>query len=72
MIVKKNNQYAVECQIKISADCVRVSEYFDSEEDAQDWVEDECWINSGEGWICIKCNEQIIQNLGKMRTDRGY
>ena len=72
MIVKKNNQYAVECQIKISADCVRVSEYFDNEEDAQDWVEDECWINSGEGWICIKCNEQIIQNLGKMRTDRGY
>ena len=72
MIVKKNNQYAVECQIKISADCVRVSEYFDNEEDAQDWVEDECWINSGEGWICIQCNEQIIQNLGKMRTDRGY
>ena len=72
MIVKKNNQYAVECQIKISADCVRVSEYFDNEEDAQDWVEDECWINSGEGWICIRCNEQIIQNLGKMRTDRGY
>ena len=72
MIVKKNNQYAVECQIKISVDCVQVSEYFDNEEDAQDWVEDECWINSGEGWICIRCNEQIIQNLGKMRTDRGY
>ena len=72
MIVKKNNQYAVECQIKISADCVRVSEYFDNEEDAQDWVEDECWINSGEGWICIQCNEQIIQNLGKIRTDKQY
>ena len=72
MIVKKNNQYAVECQTKISTDCLRVSEYFDSEEDAQDWVEDECWINSGEGWICIQCNEQIIKNLGKMRTDRGY
>ena len=72
MIVKKKNQYAVECQIKISADCVRVSEYFDNEEDAQDWVEDECWINSGEGWICTRCNEQIIQNLGKIRTDRGY
>ena len=72
MIVKKNNQYAVECQTKISSDCVRVSEYFDSEEDAQDWVEDECWINSGEGWICIQCNEQIIKNIGKLRTDRGY
>ena len=72
MIVKKNNQYAVECQTKISTDCLRVSEYFDSEEDAQDWVEDECWINSGEGWICIQCNEQIIRNLGKIRTDRGY
>ena len=72
MIVKKNNQYAVECQTKISTDCLRVSEYFDSEEDAQDWVEDECWINSGEGWICIQCNEQIIKNIGKLRTDRGY
>ena len=72
MIVKKNNQYAVECQVKLAADCIQNGEYCDSEEEAQEWVEDECWINSGEGWICIKCNEQIIKNLGKMRTDRGY
>ena len=72
MIVEKNNQYAVECQTKISADCLRVGEYCDSGEEAQEWVENECWIFSGEGWICVQCNEQIIQNLGKMRTDRGY
>ena len=72
MIVKKNNQYAVECQTKLATDCIQNGEYCDSEEEAQEWVEDECWINSGEGWICIRCNEQIIQNLGKMRTDRGY
>ena len=72
MIFKKNNQYAVECQIKLATDCIQNGEYCDSEEEAQEWVEDECWINSGEGWICIQCNEQIIKNLGKMRTDRGY
>ena len=72
MIFKKNNQYAVECQIKLATDCIQNGEYCDSEEEAQEWVEDECWINSGEGWICVQCNEQILKNLGKMRTDRGY
>lgn len=72
MIVKKNNKYAVECQTKISADCLQNGEYCDSEDEAKEWVEGECWIDSGEGWICVKCNEEIIQNLGKIRTDRGY
>ena len=72
MIVEKNNQYAVGCQTKIATDCLQTGEYCDSEEEALDWVEQECWIDSGEGWICTRCNEQIIQNLGKIRTKRGY
>ena len=60
------------CQTKIATDCLQIGEYCDSEEEAQEWVEDECWIDSGEGWICTKCNEQIIKNFGKIRTDRGY
>ncbi|SVC87453.1 uncharacterized protein METZ01_LOCUS340307, partial [marine metagenome] len=35
-------QYAVECVSKIASDCIRKGEYFDSEEEAQDWVESEC------------------------------
>ena len=67
MIVKKGNQYAVECQIKISTECSKVGEYFDTEEEAKEWVEDEFWIFSGEGWICVKCNEQILKNLSKIK-----
>ena len=72
MIVRKNSLYAVECQTKISSECVKTSEYCGSEEEAVEWVEEQCWIDSGEGWICTQCNEQILQNLGKVRTDRGY
>ena len=72
MIIKKFNQYAVECQTKIAEDCIKNGEFFDTEEEAQEWVESECWIDSGEGWICIQCNEKIIQNLGKIRRERGY
>ena len=72
MIVSKDNQYAVECQTKIAKDCLQIGEYCDSEEEAREWVEIACWIDSGEGWICTQCNEQILQNLGKVRNDRGY
>ena len=71
MIVRNNSLYAVECQTKISAECVQVGEYCDTKEEAVEWVEDQCWIDSGEGWICTQCNGQILQNLGKIRTDRG-
>tara|TARA_B100001105_G_C22168638_1_gene347560 strand:- start:362 stop:580 length:219 start_codon:yes stop_codon:yes gene_type:complete len=67
LIVKKNNQFAVECQVKMSAECPQTGEYCDSEEEAKEWVEDECWIFSGEGYICPKCNEQILKNISKIK-----
>lgn len=70
MLVKRNNQYSVACQTKIATDCVQTGEYFDSEEEAQDWVEQECWIDSGEGWICNKCHDQIMSNLKMHRKER--
>ena len=72
MFLKKKNQYSVECQTKTSRDCAQTGEFCDSEEEAKEWVEEQCWIDSGEGWICIQCNEQILKNLGKIRTNRGY
>ncbi len=71
LIVQKNNQYSVECQTKVAKDCLQKGEFCDSEEEAQEWVEDECWIFSGEGWICIKCNEHFMGNLKKTRKSRG-
>ena len=71
MIIEKNNQYAVVCQTKLSPSCSQTSEYHETEEEAQEWVESECWINSGEGWICTKCNEQILQNISKIKKGEG-
>ena len=63
MFLKKDNQFSVECLTKIAADCLQMGEYCESEEEALEWVEEECWIFSGEGWICIKCNEHFMRNL---------
>ena len=68
---KKNNQYSVECQTKIAADCFTKGQYFNSEEEAEDWVERECWIFSGDGWFCPKCNIHFMQNLSSHRRDMG-
>lgn len=70
MILQKDNQYAVECQTKVSKHCVQQGEYCDSEEDALLWVEYECWIDSGEGWICTTCHETIMNNMVKMRIEK--
>ena len=70
LIIKKNEQYAVECQTKVAINCIQNGVYFDSEEEAKEWVEDECWIFSGEGWICINCNAHFMQNLKKHRKER--
>jgi len=70
-IVQKNNQYSVKCQIKRATDCQESGEYCDSHEEAEEWVENECWIFSGEGWICITCTEYIVMNLAKTRKRKG-
>lgn len=71
MFVQKNSQFAVECHFKVAKDCSQVGEYFDTEEEARDWVEDECWMFSGEGWFCIFCNRHFMQNLSKVRRVKG-
>ena len=64
-------QYAVECVSKIASDCIRKGEYFDSEEEAKDWVESECWIFAGEGWICLKCHDASMGSLTSLRKKQG-
>jgi hypothetical protein len=71
VFVQKNNQYSVECHTKVSGDCFLNGEYFDSEEEATDWVEEECWIFSGEGWFCTNCNRHFMQSLSKVRRTKG-
>lgn len=70
-IVQQNNQYSVECQIKRATDCQGNGEYCDSHEEAQEWVEEECWIFSGEGWICFTCVESIWRKLVQNRRQKG-
>ena len=70
MILKKDDQYSVECLTKVAEDCLLNGQFCDSEEEALEWVEDECWIYSGEGWICIKCNDHFMRNLVKNRRDK--
>jgi hypothetical protein len=71
LIVKKNDQYSVGCQTKVAKDCLENGDFCDSEEEAHEWVEDECWIYSGEGWICLKCNEHFMENLVRTRKVKG-
>lgn len=70
-IIKKNNLYSVGCQTKAAKDCLQNGEFFDSEEEAHEWVEEECWIYSGEGWICLKCNEHFMGSLRRTRRVKG-
>ncbi len=66
-IKNDEGEYAVPCQLKISENCVQSGEFCDDEEDAKDWVEEDFWIFSGEGWICPRCNEQIYVNMAKIK-----
>ena len=45
----EDGEFAIPCQIKIAEDCVQQGEFCEDKEDAREWVEDECWISSGEG-----------------------
>ena len=69
-IVQKNNQYSVECQIKRAENCLKSGEYYDSHEEAVEWAEEECWIFSGEGWICFHCVESIWKKVVDKRQDK--
>ena len=68
---QRNDQYSVKCHTKIAPDCQLWGEYCDSKEEAQEWVEGECWIFSGEGWICAQCNAHFMRNLAKNRLIKG-
>lgn len=63
----EKGEVAVSCQVKLAANCARQGEFCEDEEEAREWVEDECWIFSGVGYICVQCNEQIIRNLRDIR-----
>ncbi|MBT6718142.1 MAG: hypothetical protein HOB18_10975 [Nitrospina sp.] len=67
--IVKNNQYSVVCYKRVAEDCYENGGWCASQEEAQDWVEDECWIFSGEGWFCPKCNIHFMQNLSCHRRD---
>ena len=71
MFVERNNQFSVVCHAREAEDCVENGNWCDSKEEARDWVEDECWIFSGEGWICLNCNAHFMKNLSRTRRDKG-
>tara|TARA_B100000676_G_C17551352_1_gene567566 strand:+ start:180 stop:404 length:225 start_codon:yes stop_codon:yes gene_type:complete len=48
-----------------------VDGWCDSEEEAQAWVEDECWVFSEDGWFCPKSNIHFVQNLSSHHRDLG-
>ena len=70
MFLEKDDQYSVICHTSIAENCLKNGEWHESKEEAQDWVEDECWIFSGEGWICLNCNTHFMRNLSKTRRDK--
>ena len=71
MFVERNNQFSIVCNARVADKCSENGGWCDSEEEAQEWVEDECWIFSGEGWFCPKCNIHFMQNLSKVRRGKG-
>ena len=61
--VQKNNQFGIQCQSRGAPECPQHGELCDSEEEAMEWVEDECWIPTGEG------NSWHMRNLVSHRRD---
>ena len=64
-------QYFIRCHSKIASDCLQKGKSFESEEEALDWVENDCWIFSGEGWICLKCHDAFMGSLTSHRHKQG-
>jgi len=65
-----DGEFAVPCQLKIAEDCVQQGEFCEDKEEAREWVEDECWISSGEGHFCVQCNEQVLRNIANLATKK--
>ena len=72
LFVERNNQYSVVCHTRVAEDCSENGGWCDSKEEAQDWVEEECWIFSGEGWLCLKCNAHFMRNLSQTRQTKVW
>ena len=71
LFLEKNDKYSVMCHTRVSQDCAEKGEWCDSKEEALEWVEEECWIFSGEGWFCHQCNSHFMKNLSQTRRDKG-
>ena len=69
-IENEEGEFAIPCQIKIAEDCAQVGEFCESREDACHWAEEECWIFSGEGYLCVYCNQQIMRNIANLQTKK--
>ena len=69
-IENEEGEFAIPCQIKIAEDCAQVGEFCESREDACHWAEEECWIFSGEGYLCVECNQQIMRNISNLQTKK--
>lgn len=69
-IKNEKGEFAIPCQVNIAEDCTPLSEYCESKKEARDWVEEECWIFTGEGYFCAECNEQIMRNIARMQTKK--
>ncbi len=63
-------QFAIPCQIKIAADCAQAGKFCGDKEDARHWAEEECWIFSGEGYLCDHCHQQIMRNITNLQTKK--
>ena len=70
-MLKMKKQYFIRCHSKIASDCLQKGKSFESEEEALDWVENDCWIFSGEGWICLKCHDAFMGSLTSHRHKQG-
>ena len=66
----EDGEFAIPCQIKIAEDCAQQSEFCEDKDSAREWVEDECWICSGEGYFFIECNEQVLRNIANLSTKK--
>tara|TARA_B100000686_G_scaffold182117_1_gene189141 strand:+ start:755 stop:991 length:237 start_codon:yes stop_codon:yes gene_type:complete len=66
----EDGEFAIPCQLKLAKDCAQQSASCEDKESAREWVEDECWIFSGEGYFCIECNEQVLRNIANLSTKK--